>query len=96
MALSSKFKQDRLLVIDRLELNQIKTRKFVEIINTLEKRDSLVVINGKNEILELSAKNIPDVKVLRSEGLNVYDILKYKNLILLKSTIEDIERRLLQ
>jgi large subunit ribosomal protein L4 len=48
----------------------------------------------ENENLERSSRNVPDVKVLRHEGLNVYDILKYKTLILLEPAIKNIERRL--
>ena len=55
----------------------------------------LIVIDGRNENLELSARNVPGVKVLRAEGLNVYDVLKYENLVLLAPTVKSIEGRLL-
>ena len=54
----------------------------------------LFVTDAKDEVVERSARNLPDVKVLRSEGLNVYDILKYKNIILLESAVKQIEGRL--
>jgi large subunit ribosomal protein L4 len=94
MALTSKFQENAVIVLDRFELEKIKTRKFVEVLNTLDVKNVLIVTDKKNENLELSSRNVPGVKVLRIEGLNVYDILKYKNLILAESSIEVIERRL--
>lgn len=95
MALSTKFKKSRLTVLDKLELDQIKTQAFVTILDTLNISNALIVIDEENEKLDFSSRNVPDVKVLRKEGLNVYDILKHKNLILLESSIEGIERRIL-
>ncbi len=94
MALTSKFQENAVIVLDRFELEKIKTRKFAEVLNTLDVKNVLIVTDKKNENLELSSRNVPGVKVLRIEGLNVYDILKYKNLILAESSIEVIERRL--
>lgn len=93
MALSSKYQNGKLLIIDKIELNEFKTKKMSEIFNNLNAKKILLVINGKDEIVEKSTKNIPNAKVLRSEGLNVYDLLKYDNLLILESTIKDIERR---
>ena len=95
MALTSKFQENAIIVLDRFELEKIKTRKFAEVLNTLDVKNVLIVTDKKNENLELSSRNVPGVKVLRIEGLNVYDILKYKNVILAESSIEVIERRLL-
>ena len=83
MALSSKFRENELLVLDRFELDEIKTKKFVDVLNTLKLNSALIVIEKHNDQLEMSSRNVPDVKVLRSEGLNVYDILKYRMLVLL-------------
>lgn len=93
MALSSKYQNGKLLIIDKIELNEFKTKKMSEIFNNLNAKKILLVINGKDEMVEKSTKNIPNAKVLRSEGLNVYDLLKYDNLLILESTIKDIERR---
>lgn len=95
MALSSKLQTNTLVVIDKLELEEIKTKYFVEIIEALNVDNVLIVTDQKNNNLELSSRNVPGVKVLRTEGLNVYDILKYKTLILLESALEGIEGRLL-
>lgn len=96
MALSSKFQGNCLFVIDRIELEPIKTKEFLKVLNALNMKNALIITDKKNENLELSSRNVPGVKVLRSEGLNVYDILKYENLVLLESAIMAIEGRLLK
>ncbi len=95
MALSSKLQEKNLVVLDRLELKKIKTKDFLNVINALNIDNALIVTDKKDEKLELSSRNVQNIKVLKSEGLNVYDILKYRNLILLESVINDIEGRLL-
>jgi large subunit ribosomal protein L4 len=82
------------MVLDQFELDQIKTKEFVSVINTLKLDNALIVTDDKNDNLELSSRNVPDVKVLRSEGLNVYDILKYRTLVLLEPAVKNIEGRL--
>jgi large subunit ribosomal protein L4 len=94
MALSTKLQKKNLLILDQFELEQIKTKEFIKVIDALNVENALIVTNEKNETLELASRNVPTVKVLRSEGLNVYDILKYENLILLESSINTIEGRL--
>jgi large subunit ribosomal protein L4 len=94
MALSSKLQTDELIVLDKFDLPQIKTREFVNILSSLKLSNALIVTEEKNENLVLSSRNVPDIKVLQGEGLNVYDILKYKTLILLAPVIKNIERRL--
>ena len=94
MALSCKLQNDELVVLDKFELPQIKTKEFVNILNSLKLSNVLIVTEEKNENLELSSRNVPDIKVLQSSGLNVYDILKYKTLILLEPVLKNIERRL--
>jgi large subunit ribosomal protein L4 len=95
MALSSKLKEEHLVVLDEFGLDEIKTRDFVKVMNALNTKNALIITENKNEILELSARNVPNIKVLRVEGLNVYDILKYENVVLLESSIKRIEGRLL-
>jgi large subunit ribosomal protein L4 len=94
MALSSKVHENELLVLDQLELEKIQTGAFVDVLKTLNLENALFVIEKKNENLELSSRNVPDIKVLRSEGLNVYDILKYRTLVLLEPAVKNIEGRL--
>jgi large subunit ribosomal protein L4 len=95
MALSSKLKEEKLVVLEELKFDEIKTREFVKVMNALDMENVLIITEKRNENLELSARNISRVKVLRVEGLNVYDILKYKNVVLLESSIKSIEGRLL-
>ena len=95
MALSSKLKEEAILVLDALELEQIKTRALMDVADNLNVENVLIVTDKKDEKLELSSRNIPNVKVLRCEGLNVYDILKYKTLVLLEASVKGIEGRLL-
>ena len=90
-ALSLKLKEESLMVLDMLKLAEIKTKDFVQILKDLELENALFIIPEKDEIVEKSARNIPAIKILRSDGLNVYDILKYKNLVLIKDTIAKVE-----
>jgi len=94
MALTSKLQANELIVLDKFDLKQIKTKDVVAFLKGLNLTNALIVTAEKNENLELSSRNVPDIKVLRSEGLNVYDILKYKTLILLEPVIKNIEGRL--
>jgi len=96
MALSSKFQGNCLFVIDRIDLERIKTKEFLKVLDALNMKNALIITDKKNENLELSSRNVHSVKVLRSEGLNVYDILKYENLVLLEPAIKAIEGRLLK
>ena len=94
MALSSKLQDEKLVVLNEFELDEIKTREFVKVMRALDIKNVLIITDKKNKNLELSARNVPQTKVLRVEGLNVYDILKYKNVVLLESSIKSIEGRL--
>lgn len=94
MALSSKVIENDLMVLDEFELGQIKTKEFVSVLNALKLNNALIVTDNTNDHLELSSRNVPHVKVLRSEGLNVYDILKYRTLVLLEPAVKNIEGRL--
>jgi len=95
MALSSKLEDKNIIVLDQFSLDRIKTKDFISVIDALDVKKALVVTEKADENLEKSSRNIPDVKVLRSDGLNVYDILKYKNLVLIEAVIKQIEERLL-
>lgn len=94
MALSSKLKNENLTILDKMGLDAIKTKAFVEMLDGLDCKNALIVTAEEDRNLELSSRNVKGVKVLRCQGLNVYDILKYKELILLESSIEKIEGRL--
>jgi large subunit ribosomal protein L4 len=95
MALSGKRKDNEMVVLDGLDLSEIKTKAVVELLEVLGLKNVLVVTPERDDVLEKSARNIPHTKVLRSEGLNVYDILKYRHLVLMKDAVPKIEAALL-
>jgi len=78
-------------VLDKLELEAISTKNFNGIVRTFSLTKPLFVIDKKNEVLEKSARNLPFVKVLRVEGLNVYDIIKHEQLVLTLDALRRIE-----
>jgi large subunit ribosomal protein L4 len=94
MALSSKLQEKALVVLDRFDLAAIKTRAFVGVMQALKLKSALIVTDAKDDTLERSSRNVPAIKVLRSDGLNVYDVLKYDTLVLLQPAIQAIEGRL--
>jgi len=94
MALSSKMEDNTITIIDDFNLEAIKTKALVNVLKTLDLSDLLIVSDTDEANLLLSSRNIADVKVIKTEGLNVYDILKFKNLLLVESTIKNIEGRL--
>lgn len=94
MALSDKVLCEQIFVIDDFALPEIKTKTFVEVINQFDVRKALIVTHDKSENLEKSSKNVQKVKVMRFEGLNVYDILKYDYLFLERIAVEKIEEAL--
>ena len=94
-ALSLKVKEGKLLIVDNLNLEEIKTKAFVSLLKRLAVEGALIV-DSDNVNLERSARNLHTVKVLRPEGLNVYDILKYECLLLTKQSAEKIQERLRQ
>ncbi|MEJ5358938.1 MAG: 50S ribosomal protein L4 [Desulfobacterales bacterium] len=94
MALTAKLQENALVVLERFELPEIKTRAFVSALKALKLRNALIVTEGRDEGLERSARNVPGVKVLPTAGLNVYDVLKYETLVLLQPAVAAIEGRL--
>jgi len=92
-ALSMKLKENKVLLIDSLDLPEIKTKTFVRLMSQLEVKDGLI-IDDANANLERSARNVSFIKILRPEGLNVYDILKYDTLVITQPCLEKITRTL--
>ncbi len=95
MALSARLAEKNLVVLDSFQMAEIKTRGFVEVMKNLGLDNALIVIDSHDEKLEKSARNVPGYKVIVSGGLNVYDVLLHKNIVLLQPTIEKLEERLL-
>jgi large subunit ribosomal protein L4 len=94
MALTDKVQADQLIVVDDFGLPEIKTKHFVSVMKNFEVKRVLIVTQDKVVNLEKSSKNVPWVKVMRYQGLNVYDILKYDHLLLEQSAIPKIEEAL--
>jgi len=90
-ALSVRFKGEKLTVLDALELEKISTKGFAALLERFDMENVLVVIDGNNPKVELSARNLPHVKVLRAEGVNVYDVMKYRNLVLTEGAVSQLE-----
>ena len=90
-ALTSRVQENKLIVVDELKLDEIKTKKFAEVMKNLKVDKALVVINENDEKIVMSAKNIPSIKVSQIETINVYDILKYSNVVLTKAAVATIE-----
>ncbi|MFC1883931.1 50S ribosomal protein L4 [Thermodesulfobacteriota bacterium] len=94
MALSDKAMNDQLILVDDFSLSEIKTKHFLDIMENFKVNKALIVTQDKKSNLERSSKNVPWVKVLRCEGINVYDILKYDHLFLEQSALGKIEEAL--
>jgi large subunit ribosomal protein L4 len=95
IALTSKCKENQLVVLDGFDLEEIKTKAIVDLLRVFEMDSVLMVTPERNALLEKSARNVPYTKVLCSEGINVYDVLKHRNLLLVKEAVPKIEAALL-
>ena len=95
MALSTRFSEKNMLVLDGFDLADIKTKQFVDVMKKLNIENGLIVIPEKNENLEKSSRNVHGYKVIQADGLNVYDILLHRRLVLLQPCLGQLEERLL-
>ncbi len=96
MALTDKVMADQLIVVNDFNLAEIKTKTFVRIMKEFEADKALIVTLNKAENLEKSSRNVQRVKVMRYEGLNTYDVLKYTHLFVEQPAIEKIQEALAQ
>ena len=90
-ALTSKVQEQKLIVLDELKLDEIKTKKFAAVLKNLNVEKALVVINDNDQNVILSARNIPTVKIAQTSTINVFDILKYSTLVVTKDAVATIE-----
>ena len=90
-ALSSRVQENKLIVVDQLAFDEIKTKKFAEVLRNLKVEKALVVLGQDDEKAIISARNIPDVKTAQTNSINVYDILKYNTLVVTKEAVKSIE-----
>jgi len=94
-ALSMKFQEAQMLILRDIPMEEIKTKRFQSILDRLGLKKALFVIDQASPVLEKSSRNIKDVKMIRSEGINVYDLLKYDRVVLLEPSVKKIEEALL-
>ena len=94
VALSDKLREEKLFVVRDFELAEIKTKSFLSVLGNFAINDVLVITPAADDIMEKSSRNLPKVKVLRAEGVNVYDILKHDSLVLLEKAVAPIEEAL--
>jgi large subunit ribosomal protein L4 len=90
-ALSHLCKESKMKVLDSLQLEAISTKGFVAVLDAFSLKKTLVVIEDSNLNLELSARNVKDVKVLKADGLNVYDMMNFKNVIFTEAAVKKVE-----
>ena len=90
-ALTSRVVENKFIVLDELKLDEIKTKKFVEVMNNLNVNKALVVLNDMDKNVIASAANIPTVKTAQTNELNVFDVLKYDTVVVTKAAVATIE-----
>ena len=90
-ALSSKVAEEKFFVVDGLAFDEIKTKKMAAVLDNLKVNKALVVLDKKDENVILSARNIPEVRTVMSGSVNVYDVLKYGNVVITKEAVAQIE-----
>jgi large subunit ribosomal protein L4 len=94
-ALSMKIKEERVLVLRDFPMDEIKTKKFKEVVERFGWEKALVLVDKVNPILEKSSRNLKGIKMMRSEGINVYDLLKHDYVVILEPSVRMIEEALL-
>ena len=90
-ALTNAVNENRLVVVDELKFDEVKTKKFQGVLDALNVKKAFVLLDTKDEKAILSARNIPDVKTAQLCEINVYDILKYRTVVATKAAIEKLE-----
>jgi len=90
-ALTSRVQADKFIVIDKFGFDEIKTKKMKEVLDNFKVKKALIVLDKKDEKVTLSARNLPNVRTILSNSINVYDILKYDTLLITKDAVAQIE-----
>ena len=94
-ALSMKFKENKMLILKDFPMEKISTRIFKGVFDLFSLKKALFILDDNNAVLLKSSRNLKNVKMIRSEGINVYDILNHEHLILLEPSVKKIEGALL-
>ncbi len=95
-ALSMKLKQDKMLILKDFPMEKISTRAFKSVVDLFDLKKALFVLADNDITLQKSSRNIKSIKMIRSEGINVYDILNHEHLVLLEPSIKKLEGALLK
>lgn len=90
-ALSLFYKGNKLTVVENLDLASISTKSFAGVLGKFELSKALLVIDAENTNLLLSARNIRDIKVLHADALNLFDMMKYQNVMFTKAAVKKVE-----
>ena len=90
-ALTTKAVENKIIVLDELILTEVKTKEMVKVLSNLNADKALIVMDGSNKNVMLSARNIPEVKTAAVNTINVYDLLKYNTLVMTKEAVAKIE-----
>lgn len=90
-ALTSRVQENKLLVLDNLKLDEIKTKNMKKVLDNLNVKKALIVLDTADQNVILSARNLQDVKTLPAETINVYDVLKYNTVVATEAAIKKIE-----
>jgi large subunit ribosomal protein L4 len=93
--LSMKLKEDKMLILKDFPMTKISTKAFKNVVDLFGFKKVLFVLDQENEYLLKSSRNIRNIKMIRSEGINVYDVLNYEHLVLLEPSVKKIEGALL-
>lgn len=94
MALSSRVAEQKMTVLKAIDLAEVKTKAFAAIVRNLGLGKTLIVAKDADSTLALSARNLPNVKVIEADKLNVYDVLLYPELVMLEAAAQDVQERL--
>ena len=90
-ALTSRVQENKLVVLDELKLNEIKTKNMKAVLDNLKVSGALIVLNENDQNVVMSAKNLEGVKTVLTNTINVFDILKYKTVVVTKAAVAEIE-----
>jgi len=90
-ALTSRVNEEKFIVLDEFKLDEVKTKKFVEVLGNLDVAKALVITKDNDQNLVLSARNVPDIKTTLTNSISVYDILKYDTVVITKDAVAAIE-----
>jgi large subunit ribosomal protein L4 len=89
--LTSRVQENKLIVLDELKFDAIKTKNMKAVLDALKVEKALIVLNESNQNVQMSAKNIADVRTVLTSTLNVFDILKYNTVVVTKAAVQTIE-----